>query len=139
MKRAQRGFTLIELMIVSAIIGILVSIAIPMYQDYVVRSRVSEMIALASGNKERISENIVNSGKVLDASSCDGVNSITTATENTASLTCAAGIVTVTGTAKAKGVALTYTPSVAAAGAINWTCTTDPDSHRYVPAACRGP
>lgn len=139
MMRAQEGFTLIELMIVSAIIGILSSIAIPMYHDYVVRSRVAEMIALASGSKERITENIVNSGKVLDVSSCSGVNEIPTATENTASLTCAGGIVTVVGTNKAKNVVLTYTPSLAAAGAINWACTTDPDSHRYVPAACRGP
>ena len=56
MKRVQQGFTLIELMIVVAIIGILAAIALPAYQDYTVRAKVSEMMLAASGMKTDIAE-----------------------------------------------------------------------------------
>ena len=56
MKRVQQGFTLIELMIVVAIIGILAAIALPAYQDYTVRAKVSEIMLAASGQKTSVSE-----------------------------------------------------------------------------------
>ncbi|WP_415905247.1 pilin [Neptuniibacter sp. QD48_55] len=56
MKKVQQGFTLIELMIVVAIIGILAAIALPAYQDYTLRSKLSEVVALSGGNKVAIEE-----------------------------------------------------------------------------------
>ena len=140
MKKVQQGFTLIELMIVVAIIGILAAVALPAYQDYTVRSRVSELAILGSSMKATVSENIANNGGVIAAGMCAGVPDLASATVNTQSSTCTdlTGVIAVTGTAKAKNVVLTLTPTVNDDGTIAWGCKTNAaDNYKYVPAECR--
>ena len=138
MKKIQQGFTLIELMIVVAIIGILAAIALPAYQDYTVRGRVSELAVMASSMKATVTENVANLGSIM-AGSCKGVMIVSVPTKNTASTACAdaTGVITATGTATAKAVALTYTPTLDTDGVVSWKCTSAVGDAKYVPAECR--
>ena len=142
MKKYQ-GFTLIELMIVIAILGILVAIALPAYQDYTVRARVSEAVAQTAPAKLAVSETASARGILATAVTSAGMagfNFTTNSTDYVASIGVANGIITTTprNTGAEVNPVLTFTPSQGSVTQpINWTCTTVAGAQKYVPAECR--
>lgn len=151
MQSAQKGFTLIELMIVVAIIGILAAVAIPAYQDYVARSQMAEAMTLADGMKTSVTDIYAQTG----ACPANGSNGIATNTDingtyvlqvdvagpATAS---AAGGCTIKAKLKSSGVSagivsktITLTLSNADKGSNVWTCTSDA-AQKYLPKSCTG-
>ncbi|MFV7746967.1 pilin [Neisseria meningitidis] len=97
MNTLQKGFTLIELMIVIAIVGILAAVALPAYQDYTARAQVSEAILLAEGQKSAVTEYYLNHGKWPGGNSDAGVASSSTIKgKYVKEVTVANGVVTAT-------------------------------------------
>lgn len=134
----QKGFTLIELMIVVAIIGILAAVAIPAYQDYTIRARVTEGLNLASAAKLAVSETAISNNALPATQAATGYTS-PAATANVTSIAIAdtTAAITVTYTAAAGGGTIILTPTLTANGDVTWTCTGGTLADRYRPANCR--
>ncbi len=136
MKKNMQGFTLIELMIVIAILGILLAIAIPAYQDYLARARAAEGLNMAAPAKLAVSEATLGSanGKTLPATATAAGYTAATS-KYVASIKIAGGTITVT--TKATGCAadpvFTLVPSTGT-GKVSWTCTS---GSSCAPASCR--
>ncbi len=144
MRKAQQGFTLIELMIVVAIIGILAAIAIPAYQDYTARAQVSEAINLSGGLKATIADIYVNKGALTTADSgSDGLPAAASVTgKYVSTVGVADGLITATmkgaGSVAAgiAGATVQISP-LASVGSIKWTCKAETLTEKYLPSACR--
>ena len=138
MQRTQHGFTLIELMIVVAIIGILAAIALPSYQDYTVRAKVSELILAGSAYRNQVAENYMVNG---DATTAGNGITVTPVGKVTAGAVSAGGVITIQGstasTSVGRDVVVTLTPTFDAnTKSVSWECSGSPA--KYAPATCRG-
>jgi len=136
----QGGFTLIELMIVIAILAILLAIAIPAYQDYTVRAQNSECISIAAGAKTFVSETSQSQGVTIASNAGDFADYVAPSTtqfcQNLA-VADGSGIITVDTLAGSTGT-FTFTPTQSLlTDAIEWNCTSSVPANE-APASCRG-
>jgi type IV pilus assembly protein PilA len=139
-KSVQKGFTLIELMIVVAIIGILAAVALPAYNDYTTRAHVSEAASVAQGYKTAVAEYFAINGTLPDLADLSMASSASTAFS---AVGVASGVVKVTMKAVGgltAGTFLEYEPTTSP-GAVTWSCkaadTNTDIADKYLPSACQ--
>ncbi len=140
--KKQQGFTLIELMIVVAIIGILAAIAIPAYQDYTIRAQISDGLALASGAKTAVSEVFQNTGAFPADNTAAGLAvAADISGKYTTSVSAVNGVITATygnsANTKISGKTVVLS-AITHAGSIEWKCKGGTITEaKYLPSSCR--
>ena len=139
--KIQQGFTLIELMIVVAIIGILAAIAIPAYQDYTKRARVTEGLSLASAAKTSVTEYYASNNSFPGSNASAGLATTISGASVSSVVVGTNGVITVTYSSLVDSTnnTLTLTPT-ATSGAVTWVCakgTTNGVLSNWLPSNCR--
>ena len=148
MKSMQKGFTLIELMIVVAIIAILAAIAIPAYQNYLIRSQVSEGLSISGGDQTGEAEFYSNAGHFPSQPASAGLPTVATSTNGkyVSQVVAGVGVITATYSNAApqkandaiNGKTLILSAVTASDGSIHWACkSTSTVAQKYLPSSCR--
>ena len=137
---AQKGFTLIELMITVAIVGILAAVALPAYQDYTIRAQITEGMSLAAGAKSTVAEFHSNKGVLPVTNAAAGYSGAVGKYVSAVAIG-AGGVITATmgGAANSNitGTFVTLTPAEdAATGVLRWTCASTANA-KYLPSSCK--
>ncbi|UHD16874.1 pilin [Thiocapsa bogorovii] len=136
MKKQQSGFTLIELMIVVAIIGILAAIALPAYQDYTNRAKVSEIVLAASSARTCVTEIVQSNGFTNGNLVSCGSGFVQTQYVSDLDIAAGTGVITADGKGFSEAVEIILTPTTATENSIGgWICTGSPQ--KWMPGSCR--
>ena len=141
MKKVQQGFTLIELMIVVAIIGILAAVAIPAYQDYTKRAHVTEGLSLASSAKTSVTDFYNSKGYLPASNGSAGLAASTAITGNavTSVVILSTGVVQIAYNTKVDATALLDLSPATGAGGVRWACKANGTGMKaqWLPSSCR--